>query len=92
MILLGNLEIIMSGIFLRNPAKTIKSGFKIEKIQPIHRYGLSNILSWLRDGKPTGHKNFPQINSTIDKYWRDYLEKNEQSDCLFILLSLDKNI
>jgi len=70
----------------------IKSGFKIEKIQPIHRYGLSNILSWLRDGKPTGHKNFPQINSTIDKYWRDYLEKNEQSDCLFILLSLDKNI
>lgn len=69
----------------------IKSGFKIEKVQPIHRYGLSNVLFWLRDRKPASHKTFPEISFIVDKFWKNYLETTEQSDCLFILLSLDDN-
>lgn len=64
-----------------------KAGFNISKIQPVHRYGMSNFINWLNYKSPLGLKQNPYINNLADSFWKGYLESNNKSDCLYFILS-----
>jgi 2-polyprenyl-3-methyl-5-hydroxy-6-metoxy-1,4-benzoquinol methylase len=68
-----------------------RAGFKVEHVKFIHRYGMSNTVSWLRDNKPYGNKQILGITSAADSSWKNYLEQSEQSDCLYMFLSLPED-
>ena len=54
-----NLNVWKDKIFLE------ECGFRVDYIKGIQRYGFSNNLIWLAQGKPGGHKNQLSLN-TID--------------------------
>jgi hypothetical protein len=49
-------------LFLFNPESlrqlAIQAGFRVEAIQQVQRYPLSNHLFWLSQGKPGGHQTW----------------------------------
>jgi 2-polyprenyl-3-methyl-5-hydroxy-6-metoxy-1,4-benzoquinol methylase len=60
-----------------------KSGFKNIKVTGVQRYGLSNHLYWLRDGKPGGQNIFKEItNKKIDDMYSKILDKNNLTDTI----------
>ncbi len=64
-----------------------KSGFKLNEIKYVHRYGFANFINWLKLNKPTGNENLPFLNKLANDFWKGYLEQNGKSDCLYIILS-----
>jgi SAM-dependent methyltransferase len=64
------------------------AGLKVNKISFVHRYGMANTLYWLRDMKPKGSQKINGIESMADSLWKVYLENTQQSDNLYIELSL----
>jgi 2-polyprenyl-3-methyl-5-hydroxy-6-metoxy-1,4-benzoquinol methylase len=59
------------------------SGFKNIKINGLQRYGLSNHLYWLKDGKPGGQNIFKEINGgSIDREYFKILNKNNLTDTI----------
>ena len=60
------------------------AGLEIESERYLHTYGLSNMLSWLKDRRPTGNARLPGINNVADQLWSSYLEASGQADTLFI--------
>ena len=65
------------------------SGFKVTNCKYIHRYGMANMLYWLRDKTPQGLKQIDGIDATADSLWQTYLESTKQSDNLYIELSVN---
>lgn len=63
-----------------------RAGFDVVDVKHIHRYGMSNALSWLRDRMPTGHKKLDGITPMADNLWKSYLENTGQSDTIYIFL------
>ena len=63
------------------------AGFDVVQIDHVHRYGMSNALTWLRDRRPRGHERLDGIDRTADLLWRAQLEQSGQSDCLFLTLA-----
>lgn len=64
-----------------------KAGFRKLEIKCVHRFGLSNAMAWLRDGKPTGSKALPHLDSReLDEYWISYLESQGIGDFLYFRL------
>jgi len=63
------------------------AGYKVEKICPSHRYGIGNMLRWLRDRKPTGNIAMDGIMPVADAFWSGYLESIGRSDCLYLVLT-----
>ena len=63
------------------------AGLKIVESHCAHRFGLSNALAWLRDGRPTGSATLPHLDSPdLDNYWRAYLEARGVGDYLYFKL------
>jgi SAM-dependent methyltransferase len=62
------------------------AGFDVERVDFVHRYGMSNALTWLRDRRPGGHQRLDGIGHGADLAWRGQLEESGQSDCLFMTL------
>jgi 2-polyprenyl-3-methyl-5-hydroxy-6-metoxy-1,4-benzoquinol methylase len=62
------------------------AGFSVENVRFIHRYGMANALYWLKDGKPRGGLAMRGIDDMQDKFWKASLEKNKQSDNIYISL------
>ena len=67
------------------------AGFKVNRVIHIHRYGLSNTLFWLRDGKPKGNLVMEGIDNIQDNIWRSSLENNKKSDNIYIELLINND-
>jgi 2-polyprenyl-3-methyl-5-hydroxy-6-metoxy-1,4-benzoquinol methylase len=66
------------------------SGFRVNNVKFIHRYGMANTLYWLKDEKPKGLLTMDSIDDTHDAFWKASLEKNKQSDNMYIELLVEK--
>ena len=62
----------------------------MQEIRHVHRYGIANTMHWLKEKKPKGRDALPPLDSNIDKHWQAWLESNERSDNLYIILRRDK--
>ena len=62
------------------------AGFSVNSVRFIHRYGMANTLYWLRDGKPKGKLAMDGIDDMQDAFWKASLEKNKQSDNIYMEL------
>lgn len=67
------------------------AGFSVVDVHYVHRYGLSNALYWLRDRAPKGHQQIDGVDNVADSFWKGYLEKNKQSDTLYIELMVPEH-
>ena len=66
----------------------ITAGFKVVKSKCLHRFGLSNALTWLKDKKPNGDSQIEGFNDPlIDEFWKKYLESKNIGDYLYFLLA-----
>jgi SAM-dependent methyltransferase len=66
-----------------------RAGFVVDSVRFVHRYGLSNALTWLRDRRPSGRTRLAGIESQADDCWRGYLEDGGRADCIFMFLKAD---
>ena len=62
------------------------AGFEVDNVHFVHRYGMSNTLHWLRDKLPKGRTQMKGVDAMADHFWKGYLEKNKQSDSIYIEL------
>ena len=62
----------------------LEAGFRNIHITGVQRYGLANHLTWLKDKKPGGHKNFLSIIETenLKNSYADALSKLDANDTL----------
>lgn len=60
-------------------------GLRVEMQRFLHTYGMSNVLSWMKERRPSGNSRLPGIDGTADTLWNSYLETSGQADTLFIL-------
>jgi len=59
------------------------SGLKIQKINGIQRYPLSNHFNWLLNGQPSGQEIYTEINNDIfNKQYEKFLDNIDQTDTL----------
>ncbi|MBN1849821.1 MAG: class I SAM-dependent methyltransferase [Deltaproteobacteria bacterium] len=64
-----------------------KAGFSVVESKCVHRFGLSNAMAWLRDGRPTGDKPLEHLDSPmLDQFWKGYLESIGSADYLYFKL------
>lgn len=66
-----------------------RAGYRVANISTLQKYGMSNMLHWLRDGKPSGTATLPSIGPTADGFWKGYLEENGRADTLCMKLQLE---
>jgi 2-polyprenyl-3-methyl-5-hydroxy-6-metoxy-1,4-benzoquinol methylase len=62
------------------------AGFSVVNVNFIHRYGMANALYWLRDLEPKGRLAMEGVDDMQDALWKASLEKNKQSDNIYIEL------
>jgi SAM-dependent methyltransferase len=61
-----------------------EAGLKVIEKHCVHRFGLSNAMAWLRDGKPTGDIPLPHLDSPLlDNFWKRYVESKGVGDYLY---------
>jgi 2-polyprenyl-3-methyl-5-hydroxy-6-metoxy-1,4-benzoquinol methylase len=61
-----------------------RAGLEVNEMRHVHRYGMSNTLHWLRDGRPRGRTRMPPIDDALDKHWQAWLESNGRADNLYM--------
>ena len=64
-----------------------RAGFAVSQTRFIHRYGMANAISWLRDRRPSGRDRMPSITPLADDLWAAYLEQSGRADCLYLVLT-----
>ena len=63
-----------------------EAGFRVIDVQYYQRYGYTNLLGWLIDGKSGGHKKYIKYyNDKYNKKYRKKLENIGKSDTLFVI-------
>lgn len=65
------------------------AGYRVIANKTMHKYGMSNMLQWLRDGKPKGFASLAGIGPVADSFWKGYLEQTGQADMLCMRLVPD---
>jgi 2-polyprenyl-3-methyl-5-hydroxy-6-metoxy-1,4-benzoquinol methylase len=65
-----------------------RAGYRVVKTASLQKYGMSNMLQWLRDGKPMGFVTLPVIGPVADGFWKGYLEEVGRADTLCMKLQL----
>lgn len=60
------------------------AGFKNIEIKYKQRYGLGNLVSWLKYGKPMGNIDYAFISGSINKSWIVNCEERELADYIVI--------
>ena len=61
-----------------------EAGLKVIETHCVHRFGLSNAMAWLKDGKPTGDIPLPHLdNPLLDNFWKRYVESKGVGDYLY---------
>lgn len=63
-----------------------RAGFEVVETRFVHRYGMANALSWLRDRRPTGQRRINAIGPLADELWQSYLKQAGKTDCIFMTL------
>lgn len=66
-----------------------RAGYRVKKTSSLQKYGMSNMLQWLRDGKPMGFAAMPDIGPAADCFWKGYLEQIGRADTLCMRLQID---
>jgi 2-polyprenyl-3-methyl-5-hydroxy-6-metoxy-1,4-benzoquinol methylase len=64
-----------------------KAGFEAISISFRQVYDLSNLVLWLRDGKPTGNKQLKVFDNRLNSAYTDYLEESGYADRIFLKMS-----
>ncbi|PKN26374.1 MAG: hypothetical protein CVU64_17935 [Deltaproteobacteria bacterium HGW-Deltaproteobacteria-21] len=68
-----------------------KAGLQVVEVKSIHRFGLSNAMAWLKDGRPTGAAALPHLDSPdLDRYWKEYLSSRGVGDFLFFKMKSEQ--
>jgi len=63
------------------------AGLRVIETLCVHRFGLSNAMTWLRDRRPGGHAALPHIQSPmLDRLWQTHLEQAGVGDYLYVWL------
>lgn len=57
-----------------------KAGFTDVKVEYKQRYGLSNLIKWCAEKKPSGHSQMSFISSTMDECYKRELEQHNMAD------------
>jgi 2-polyprenyl-3-methyl-5-hydroxy-6-metoxy-1,4-benzoquinol methylase len=65
-----------------------RAGYRVAASTCLHKYGMANMLQWLRDGKPMGFAPLPGIGQGADGFWKGYLEQTGRADTLCMKLRL----
>ena len=53
----------------------------------VHRFGISNVLTWLRDRRPGGHAALPHLaGPSLTHAWQTCLEEQGVGDYLYFWL------
>jgi SAM-dependent methyltransferase len=64
-----------------------RSGMAVVQQQCQQRFGISNVLRWLRDRRPKGDAPLPHFgDALINETWKAYLESKGIGDYLYMLL------
>jgi 2-polyprenyl-3-methyl-5-hydroxy-6-metoxy-1,4-benzoquinol methylase len=66
-----------------------RAGYRVTNMTSLQKYGMSNMLSWLREGRPTGFATLPGIGPAADGFWKGYLQEIGRADTLCMKLQLD---
>lgn len=64
-----------------------QAGFNVSDIKYFQRYGLSNLLGWLKDKAPCGNSQIDFVTTTLDNVYKAELERCEQSDYIILYVS-----
>lgn len=63
------------------------AGFDVADVKCVHRFGIANLLVWLRDRHPVGRKTIDDFNSqSFDNFYKSYLEEKGTGDYLYLIL------
>jgi hypothetical protein len=63
------------------------ANLKVVESRCVQRFGLSNALLWLRDGRPSGSTLLPHLdNPLLDSLWKGHLESTGVGDYLYFKL------
>lgn len=62
------------------------AGFDVVETKYVHRFGIANMMHWIKDKKPSGRLPFPKMTRHMDALWQTYLEQEGLSDMLYILV------
>lgn len=62
-----------------------RAGLMVLETRHVHRYGIANVMHWLRDKQPRGRAPFQPFDDQIDKLWRSWLEATGRSDNLYLI-------
>lgn len=60
------------------------AGFNNFKVDFHHKYDISNMLFWMKDGKPTGKNKYDFFDDDFNSFYRNYLIKNGKASHLWI--------
>lgn len=61
-----------------------RTGLKTLKVKHVHRFGISNAFTWLKERKPGGCMPITVIDSDLlDAVWKTYLEEKGFADYIF---------
>jgi len=64
-----------------------KAGVIVEESKCVHKFGLSNVMLWLKDMKPPGNASIPQLDDDqLNSWWKKYLENKKLGDYLYFKL------
>jgi 2-polyprenyl-3-methyl-5-hydroxy-6-metoxy-1,4-benzoquinol methylase len=63
-----------------------RAGLGLAEVRHVHRYGISNTLYWLKEGKPRGRAVMAPVDIALDKAWQGWLESNGRADNLYVVL------
>lgn len=64
-----------------------RAGFEVVETRFVQRYGMANMLAWLRDRRPTGRRRIEAIRPIADDLWSSYLAQTGRTDCLYMVLT-----
>lgn len=63
-----------------------QAGFKVSDIKYFQRYGLSNLLGWLKDKTPCGNNQMDFVTSVLDSVYKAEMERLEKADYIVMYL------
>jgi 2-polyprenyl-3-methyl-5-hydroxy-6-metoxy-1,4-benzoquinol methylase len=63
-----------------------RAQLSVAEVKHVHRYGISNTLYWLKEGKPRGRAVMAPADAMLDKAWQGWLENNGRADNLYVVL------
>lgn len=66
-----------------------RAGYQIVASRCLQKYGMANMMQWLRDGKPKGFTQLEGVGPAADGFWKGYLEQAGRGDTLTIKLRAD---